>query len=79
MQQGSLFYDFGAPIKATLRLSEIQEILRRTKIIQPPPSRSTLIARCEDGTLEANLTSFGWVVNEDSFKRWVVRLTSMAA
>ena len=70
MQQ-TLFYDFGTQIKPQLRLSRIEEILRRTRVIDPIPSRTTLISLCESGTLDGECTSFGWLVTEESFKAWV--------
>ena len=73
MQQ-HLFYDFGVEIKPRLRLSRIEEILRRTRAIEPIPSRNKLIALCEDGTFEGECTDFGWLVTEQSFKNWVISL-----
>lgn len=70
MQQ-QLFYDFGIAVKRRLRLSRIEEILRRTGVIDPVPVRSTLIALIEEGKLEGELTTFGWLVTEESFKAWV--------
>jgi hypothetical protein len=69
--QGNLFYDFGAPIQPLLRLSRIEEILRKNHVMDPIPARSTLIALCEQGTLDGELTNFGWLVTEESFKAWV--------
>ncbi len=69
--QPRLFYDFGVDVQPRLRLARIEEILRRTRVIDPIPSRNTLIALCEEGKLEAELTTFGWLVKEESFKAWV--------
>ncbi len=66
-----LQYRFDFAPRPTLRLSEIQAIMREYRITGTPPSRDTLIELCEDGTLEANKTRFGWLVFEDSFDRWV--------
>ena len=57
-----------------LRLSRIEEILRRTRVIEPIPSRPKLIALCEEGILDGQRTDFGWVVSEESFKAWVKSL-----
>jgi len=35
-----------------MRLSEIERILRRERILIPPPSRTALLGLIEDGTLE---------------------------
>jgi len=63
--------------RAKVRLSEIERILRRERIIVPPPSRTKLIALCEDGTFETAGTKpgpFGWLVYEDSFLGWLKSL-----
>jgi len=71
MQQ-HLFYDFGAPVQVRLRLKEVEEILRRTRVLVPVPSRPTLIGLCEEGILDGEKSaSFGWIVTEESFKAWV--------
>jgi hypothetical protein len=55
-----------------LRLSEIQDIMKRYRLTGgEKPSRDALIRMCEDGTLEASKTRFGWLVFEDSFEDWV--------
>lgn len=63
--------------RTKLKLSEIERLIRKNRIIVPCPSRQTLVNMCEDGTFETvgdNLdpkpTSFGWLVYEDSFWRW---------
>ena len=56
-----------------IRLSEIERLIRKHRIIVPPPSRQTLIKLCEDGTFETAGTKpsvIGWLVFEDSFFRW---------
>jgi hypothetical protein len=70
-------FDFGFKVRPQLRLGEIEEILRAAHAIVP--SRPTLVAMCEDGTLEGQKTRFGWVVYEDSFKAWVKSLQQQAA
>ncbi len=59
-----------------LRLSEIERLIRKHRIIIPTPSRRTLIAWCEDGTFEATPKTPGmtWLVYEDSFLKWVESL-----
>jgi hypothetical protein len=64
-------YNFGFPIRTALRLGEIEDILRQTRVLVPIPSRPKLIALCEEGKLEGRRTEFGWIVYEDSFKAWV--------
>ena len=61
-------------LRPKLRLSEIERLIRKHRIIIPPLSRRAIIALCEDGTFEtAKRTSPGqtWLVFEDSFLRWV--------
>lgn len=67
-------FDFGFEIRPALRLSEVEKILRRLRVITPVPSRPTLIALIEDGTFEGRKLSHGWVVYEDSLKAWVKSL-----
>lgn len=62
-----------------MRLSEIERILRKERIMVPPPSRTKLRMMCEDGTFEtagSRPTRFGWLVFEDSFWRWAKELDS---
>ncbi len=64
-------------IRAKLRLSEIERLIKKHRIIVPPISRPTLITFCEDGTFETAGTSptkLGWLVYEDSFWNWVKSL-----
>ncbi len=64
-------YDFGFEVRPSLRLSRIEEILQQTRIVDPLPSRQTLINLIEDGTLDGKKTNLGYLVYEDSFKSWV--------
>ena len=60
--------------RTRIRLAEVERIIRKERILVPPPSRSTLIGLIEDGTFEATSstpTKFGWLIYEDSFRRWV--------
>ena len=65
--------------RTKLRLGEIERLIRKHRIIVPPPTRKTLIAMCEDGTFETvgnARTKLGWLVFEDSFLKWVKSLES---
>lgn len=65
--------------RARMRLSEIERIVRKERILIPPPSRTKLLAMCEDGTFEtagSGPSKFGWLVYEDSFWKWVKSLDS---
>ena len=65
-----------------IRLSEIEKLIKRHRIIVPPPSRRTLIRMCEDGTLETARRPnerTGWLVYEDSFLKWVTGLDTAEA
>jgi hypothetical protein len=60
-----------------LRLSEIERLIRKHRIIVPAPSRRALINLCEDGTFDtAPRRSNGdcWLIYEDSFLHWVESL-----
>ena len=56
-----------------LRLSEIERLIRKHRIIVPMPSRRYLNTLCEDGTFEtpARRAKDPWLVYEDSFLKWV--------
>ncbi|MGQ0540929.1 MAG: hypothetical protein ACT4O9_03635 [Blastocatellia bacterium] len=61
-------------IRPKMRLSEIERLIKKHRIIVPPLSRQTLIRMCEAGIFETagNAASrSGWLVFEDSFLRWV--------
>ena len=60
--------------RTRMRLAEVERIIRKERILIPPPSRSALIGLIEDGTFEATSntpTKFGWLIYEDSFRQWV--------
>ena len=64
--------------RVKLRLSEIDDLMKKHRIIVPPLSRRTLTKMCEEGILETagkKPTSFGWLVYEDSFWKWVKELS----
>lgn len=60
-----------------LRLTEVERLIKRHRIIVPPLSRRTLTNMCEQGVLEtagSGPSKFGWLVFEDSFWNWVKSL-----
>jgi hypothetical protein len=64
-------YDFGFMHKPCLRLSRVEEILKQTQVIDPVPSRQTLINLIQAGKIEGRKTDLGYIVYEDSFKAWI--------
>jgi hypothetical protein len=63
-----------ADLRPVIRLSEVEKLIKRHRILTPPPSRKTLQRMCEDGTFDAvgnAPTTLGWLIYEDSFLRWV--------
>lgn len=70
-KEGKRTLDFQPRVK--MRLSEIERLMRKHRIIVPPLSRQTLIKMCEEGILETvgtTPTILGWLVYEDSFWKW---------
>jgi hypothetical protein len=66
-------------IRPVVKLSEIERLIRRHRIMTPVPSRQTLIRMCESGIFETVRESpgrSGWLVYEDSFIRWVKDLNA---
>lgn len=61
------------PPRTKLTLPEVERLIKRHRILVPPPSRRKLIELCEEGTLETPPHRHGarWIVYEDSFLRWV--------
>lgn len=60
-------------IRPKLRLSEVERLIKKHRIIVPAPTRHTLIKMCEEGifkTLGTKPTNVGWLVFEDSFWKW---------
>jgi hypothetical protein len=77
MERLSIKQIFDFQPRTKIRLSEVERLIRKHRIIIPPPSRQTLIKFCEDGTFETvgdGPTAIGWLVFEDSFLRWVKSL-----
>lgn len=69
-------------IRPKLKLGEIERLIRKHRMIVPPPSRSTLIGMCEDGTFETAgnaATRIGWLIYEDSFWKWVAEMDGGAS
>ena len=65
-------------IRTVIKLSEIERLIKKHRIMLPPPSRQTLIRMCESGIFETVSESpgrSGWLVYEDSFLRWVEGLS----
>jgi hypothetical protein len=61
-------------------LSEIETELRKNQALgKNPPSRNYFHALCEDGTLDAVLTSRGYLVKQESFWEWLREMTEVAA
>ena len=60
-------------IRTKLRLSEVERLIKKHRIIVPTPSRRTLSNMCEDGRFETPSIQpgkMGWLVYEDSFWKW---------
>lgn len=61
------------PLRTKLRLSAVQRLIEKHRIVVPPPSRRTLTNMCEDGRFETASNPpgpMGWLVYEDSFWQW---------
>jgi len=64
-------------VRTVIKLSEIERLIKKHRIMIPPPSRQTLIRMCETGIFETVTESpgrSGWLVYEDSFVTWVEKL-----
>lgn len=73
----SIQFQFDFAPRTKLRLSDVEELLRKYAVFATPLSRDTLIEMCQDGTFETvgnSPTRFGWLVYADSFEEWVRRL-----
>jgi len=63
--------------RTKLRLAEIDRIIRKNRIIVPPPCRTKLIELCEEGVLESaprKNPRGPYLVYEDSFLKWLERM-----
>lgn len=61
-------------VRPALRLSRIEEILKTTRVIDPVPSRPTLIKLIEQGKLLGRKQGNAYLVDEVSFHRWIQSL-----
>lgn len=59
-----------------LRLSEIERLIRKHRVLIPVPSRRILVGWCEDGTFETapHRPGQSWLVYEDSFLEWIKKM-----
>jgi hypothetical protein len=63
-----------AKMRTKLKLTAVQRLIEKHRIVVPAPSRRTLINMCEDGRFETASNPpgpLGWLVYEDSFWKWV--------
>ena len=68
---------FDTQTRSKLRLTEVERLINKHRIIVPPLSRRSLIRMCEEGVFETvglAPTKFGWLIYEDSFWKWVKEL-----
>jgi hypothetical protein len=54
-----------------LKLSEVEKVLRASRIFYTVPSRPTLIGYCEDGTLESLFWRGQHLVYESSLRKFI--------
>ncbi|HQU84849.1 MAG TPA: hypothetical protein PKY59_17050 [Pyrinomonadaceae bacterium] len=54
-----------------LKLSEVEEVLKASKVFYSVPSRPTLIEYCEDGTFESTFFRGQWFVYQSSLKNFI--------
>lgn len=69
-------------IQPVMKLSEIERLIKKHRIVVPPLSRQTLIRMCEAGifeTVSENPGKSGWLVYEVSFLKWVEQLNGRTA
>lgn len=63
--------------RTKLRLTEVERLIRKHRILVPPPSRRALQRMCEEGDFETvgdKPTQYGWLIYEDSFWAWAKKL-----
>jgi hypothetical protein len=63
--------------RTKLRVSEVERLIDKHRIIVPPLSRRMIYAMCDDGTFEhVKYTNKrrGYFIYEDSFLKWVKEL-----
>jgi|GEM_PF-1923665 len=64
---------FGFSPRTRMKLSEVERLIKKYRIVVPCPSRQTLIRMCEAGEFETvgeDPGPSGWMVYEDSFWKW---------
>jgi len=66
-------------IRTILRMSEVENILRRYRVFRTIPARSTLIEWKEEGLFEGIQINGVHYVYEDSLESWLKRLQQPAA
>jgi hypothetical protein len=67
-------FTFSFETTPIIKLSEVEKILRREKIILPVPCRASLINNIEDGTFDGKLHHGYYLITVESFERWVKSL-----
>jgi hypothetical protein len=72
MHETQQLLDFNTRTK--LRLSEVERLIRKHRMIVPTPSRKKLIELCEEGVFETanrRTNREPYLVYEDSFLEWM--------
>jgi len=66
--------------RPTLRISEVERLIRAHRIVVPPLSRRMLYEMCEEGIFEfaPRQKTRGYYIYEDSFLAWVEGLSKKA-
>ena len=54
-----------------LLMSEVEEILRKSRVFRTIPTRPTLIEYCEDGTFESKIFRGRYLVYESSILKFI--------
>lgn len=68
---------FGFNTRPTLTLCIVEDVIQENRLMNPVPSRMTLIRWVESGILEGKKTPTGiWIVYQDSFENFVRNLQS---
>jgi hypothetical protein len=57
--------------RPSMRLSRVLEVLEQLKVIDPVPTRQTLIRWIEAGKIDGKKLDGGYVVYEDSLREWI--------
>ena len=72
-------FRFSFDTRTALRLCIVERILLEERILDPVPSRQTLINWIEEGRLAGKKTDIGWIVYQDALEAFVRRLQVEAA